>query len=81
MPPHLENGTIEQIVSHIEKEFERNRLETPDELQMKTLTQHATKSNPEKPKPTCHHCKKPKNSENLPTIRSETRINIFGGIS
>ena len=30
---HLENGTNEQIVTHLEKELELNGLEAPDELQ------------------------------------------------
>ena len=33
---HLESGTFEQIVSHLEKDLELNGLEAPDELQ-KTL--------------------------------------------
>ena len=32
-PAHLENGTYEQIVTHLEKELELNGLEAPDELQ------------------------------------------------
>ena len=68
MPPHLkksiiqahwENNTYEQTVSLLKKELELNGLEAPDELQIKTVTQQATQKNPEKPKPTCHHCKKP----------------------
>ena len=68
MPPHLkklfnqaylENGTYEQIVSHLERELELNGLEAPDELQINTVTQQTTQQNSEKPKPTRHHCKKP----------------------
>ena len=44
---------------HLGKELELNGLEAPDELQMNTVTQQATKPNPQKPQPTCHHCKKP----------------------
>ena len=67
MPPHvkkstnhalLEKRTYEEIVSHLEKEFELKGFEAPDELQINTGTQQATQQNPEKPKPTCHHCKK-----------------------
>ena len=54
---HLENGTSEQIVSHLEKKLELNDSEAPDELQLNTVTQQATQQNSEKPKPTCHHCK------------------------
>ena len=55
---HLENETYEQIVSHLEKELELNGLEAPDEKQINTVTKQATKRNPDKPKPTCRHCKK-----------------------
>ena len=56
---HLENGTYEQIVSHLERELELNGLEAPDEMQLNTVIQQDTQQNSEKPKPTCHHCKKP----------------------
>ena len=56
---HLENGTYEQIVSHLERELELNGLETPDEIQLNTVIQQDTQQNSGKPKPTCHHCKKP----------------------
>ena len=69
MPPHLkkliiqvhvENGTYKRIiVSHLEKKLELKGLEAPSELQINTVTQEATQKNPKKPKPTCHHCKKP----------------------
>ena len=35
---HLENGTYEQIVTHLERELEFNSLEYPDETQMNTVT-------------------------------------------
>ena len=35
---HLENGTCEQIVTHLERKLELNSLEYPDETQMKTVT-------------------------------------------
>ena len=35
---HLENGTYEQIVTHLEREIELNSLEYPDETQMNTVT-------------------------------------------
>ena len=47
MPPHLkksinqvdlENGTYEQIVTHLERELELNSLEYPDETQMNIVT-------------------------------------------
>ena len=68
MPPHLkksknqahmENGTYEQIVTHIGRELELNGLEAPDEMQLNTVMQQDTQQNSEKPKQTCHHCKKP----------------------
>ena len=36
---HLENGTYEQIVTHLERELELNSLEYLDETQMNTVTQ------------------------------------------
>ena len=56
---HLENGTYEQIVTHLERELELNGLEAPDELQINTVSQQPTNTNADRPKPTCHHCKKP----------------------
>ena len=56
---HLERSKYEQIVSHLKKELKLNGLEAPDELQTFTVTQQTTQHNPEKPKPTCQHCKKP----------------------
>ena len=56
---HLENVAYEQVVSHPERELELNALEAPDEMQLSTVTQQATQQNSEKPKATCHHCKKP----------------------
>ena len=56
---HLENGTYEQLVSHLEGELELKFLEAPDQRQINFVTQLATKPNPEKPKLTCHHCKEP----------------------
>ena len=48
----LNKGTYEQNVSHFENELEINGLEAPDEMQLNTVTQQATKPNSEKPKPT-----------------------------
>ena len=68
MPPHLkkainqaqlENGTYKQIVTHLERELELNGLEAPDEQQINIVSQHATHINADRPKPTCHYCKKP----------------------
>ena len=56
---HLENCTYEQIVTHLERELELNGLEAPDELQINTLSQQPTSNNADRPKPTCHLCKKP----------------------
>ena len=35
---HLENGTYEQIVTHLERELEQSRFEYPDETKMNTVT-------------------------------------------
>ena len=56
---HLENGTYEQIVTHLERELELNGLEAPDELPINNVSQQPTNTNADRPKPTCHHCKKP----------------------
>ena len=79
---HLENGTYEQIVSHLEKNLELNGLEAPDEMPIKinTVTQQAPQQNPEKLKPTGHHCKKPGHYQNqcrqLKREKDQTRNNM-----
>ena len=44
---HLENGTYEQIVSHLKRELELNGLEAPDEMPMNTVKQQAPQQNSE----------------------------------
>ena len=61
---HLENGTNEQIVIHLEKELELNGLEAPDELQITTVSHNTANANADRPKSTCHHCKKPRHYRN-----------------
>ena len=61
---HLEYGTYEKIVSHLEGELELNGLESPDEMQINTVTQQATKRDPKKPKATCHRCRNPAHYRN-----------------
>ena len=56
---HLENGTYEQIVTHLERELELNGLDAPDEQPINNVSQQPTNTNADRPKPTCHHCKKP----------------------
>ena len=77
---HLENGTYEQIVSHLERELELNGLEAPDEMPINTVTQQAPQQNSNKPRPTCHHCKKPGHYQNqcrqLKREKDQTRNNI-----
>ena len=88
MPPHLkkavnqallENGTYEQIVSHLERELELNGLEAPDEMPINTVTQQAPQQNSNKPRPTCHNCKKPGHYQNqcrqLKREKDQTRNN------
>ena len=76
---HLENGTYEQIVSHLEIELEMNGLKAPHEMPINTLTQQAPQQNGEKPKPTCHHCKRPGHYQNqcrqLKREKDQTRSN------
>ena len=75
----LENGTYEQIVTHLEKELERIGLEAPDELQINTVSQQLTNVNADRPKPTCHHCEKPGHYRSqchmLKKQREKTEIN------
>ena len=61
---HLENGTYEQIVTHLERELELNGLEAPDELQINTVSQNTVNANADRTKPTCHYCKKPGHYKN-----------------
>ena len=55
---HLENGTYEQIVTHLERELELNGLEAPHKLPINNVNQQPTNTNSDRPKPTCHHRKK-----------------------
>ena len=75
---HLENGTYEQIVSHLDRELELNGLEAPDEMPINTVTQQAPQHNPNKARPTCHHCKKPghyQNPKSVPSTQTRERPN------
>ena len=76
---HLENGTYEQIVTHLERELELNGLEAPDELPINNVSQQLTNTNADRPKPTCHHCKKPVHYRNqcrlLKKLREQTGKN------
>ena len=76
---HLENGTYEQIVTHLERELELNNLEAPDELPINNVSQQPTNTNANRPKPTCHHCKKPGHYRNqcrlLKKQREQTESN------
>ena len=61
---HFEDGTCKQVVTQLERELEIDGLKAPDELQVNTMSQQATNTNAEKPKSTCHHCKKPGHYKN-----------------
>ena len=54
---HLENGTYEQIVTHLERELELKGLEAPEELKINTVSQQPTNTIADRLKPRCHHCK------------------------
>ena len=71
----MENGTHEQIVTHLKREFELNGLEYPEELQVNVESHYATNTNAEGPKPTCHHCKKPAQYGNqCPLLNKEKQV-------
>ena len=53
---HLEHGTCEHIVTQLENELELNSL---DELLTNTVSHNTANENADRPKPTCHQCKKP----------------------
>ena len=55
---HLENGTYEQIVTHLKRELEFNDLEAPDELQINAVSHNTANTKSDRPEPTCRHCKK-----------------------
>ena len=59
---HLENGTYEEIVKNLERELELNGLKAPDEIN--TVSHNIANSIADRPKPTCHHCKKPGHNRN-----------------
>ena len=61
---HKENGTYEQIDTNLEGELEVNGLRAPDDLQVNAVSQHTTMTNADRPKPTCHHCGKPRSYRN-----------------
>ena len=56
---HLENGTYEQIVTHLERELELNGLEAADELPINNVSQQPTNNIVDRPKTKCHYCRKP----------------------
>ena len=58
---HLENGTYEQVVKHLEKKLELKGLEAPGELEKNTVSHNTANAIADRPKPTCHHCRKPGN--------------------
>ena len=60
----MENGSYEQIWTHLEKELELNGLEAPDELQIKTVSHITVNSKADRSKPTCHYRKKPGQNKN-----------------
>ena len=76
---HLETGTYEQIVTHLERELELNGLEAPDELQINTVSHDTANANADRTKPLCHYCKKPehyRNQHRLLEIQREKTENI-----
>ena len=60
---HLEDGTYEQIVTHLERKLELNALEAADKLQINTVSQQPSITNAGRPKPTFHYCKNQDSTE------------------
>ena len=60
-------------------ELELKGLEAPDEMPINTVTQQAPQQNSNKPRPTCHHCRKPGHYQNqcrqLKREKDQTRNN------
>ena len=69
----MENGTYEQIDTHLERELELNGLKAPDELPIKNVSQQPTNTNADRPKPTYHHCKKPGHYRNQGRLLKKQR--------
>ena len=76
---HLKKSTYEQIVTHLEKELELNGLQAPDELKLNTVSNISTSANADRPKPTCHHCKKPGHYRKQCRLlkKSENKLKLF----
>ena len=70
---HLENGAYEQIVTHLEWELELKGLEAPDELPINNRSQQRTNTNADRPKPTCHRCKRPGHYRNQCRLLNKQR--------
>ena len=80
----FENGTYEQIVTHLEQELKLNGLKAPDELPINNVSQQPTNTIAGRPKPTCQHCKKPGHYRNQCRLlekqreKTENDQNILG---
>ena len=61
---HLENGTCDQIVSHLVKKLQLDGSEATDDLQKITVKQQVTQQNPDRRKPKCHNWKNPSHHRN-----------------
>ena len=84
LPPHLKKSInqahLEKSTSCLEREWKLNGFEAPDERPINTVTQQAPQQNSDKPKPTCHHCKKPDRYQNqcrqLKRDKTQSRNNM-----
>ena len=74
----MENGTYEQIVTHLERKLELYDLEAPDELPINNVSQQPTNTNVDRPKPTCHHCKEPGHYRNQCRLLKKQREQTEG---
>ena len=73
---HLKKDPYEQVIRNLERELQLNGFEPRDEPEIYTMSLYAAKPNSEKPKLTCHHCRKTKTlQESMPSAETTKRTN------
>ena len=74
---HLENGRYEHIVTDLESGLELNGLETLDELQLNTVSHNTANTTANRPKLTCHHCKKNRTIRNSVPLPKKAKLTFW----